>query len=237
MKFALDKQHKDFFFKNQTIEFSDLLNSKVCEELNSCIDQALSKRLHIDVAQLPKQNSSSLFMAGRDLWREDPLIRKIITLPRLAETASELMEARPLRLGYTQFYPGIHRSVLDTSQTAYSQFVSQTYSLEEISSFQGVLCGLLLCLSAPKEQVVSDPEKISIFPLVPGNGAYFSPQLAMDLPTLAGLQGYRYLLIVYVHPSSVYILKEKDLHTHDLKKLGYVFGDRLSEKLNPTIYR
>jgi len=47
----------------------------------------------------------------------------------------------------------------------------------------------------------------------------------------------RYLMLVYTHPTAIYYLEEKDPKTHHLKSLGYVFGDRLNDKLNPIVYR
>lgn len=242
MKFAIAKQHRDFFHKNQCIEFTDLLNEKVCQDLISLIDLVLSERMNVPANQLNKQNSSKLFMAGHDLWRGNESIRKIVTLPRLAEIAAELIETMPLRLGYDQLFPGVHKSVLDLSQNLYSDLLTHVYTLEDISSMQGVLCGLMLCLSAPEkppipEEITQEETKTGLFSLTAGSGVYFSPKFSIDFNTLATLQGYRYLMIVYVHPTSVYILKETDLHTHALKRLGYVFGDRLSEKLNPIVYR
>ncbi|QLH36192.1 MAG: hypothetical protein HWD61_08680 [Parachlamydiaceae bacterium] len=45
------------------------------------------------------------------------------------------------------------------------------------------------------------------------------------------------MLLAFADFRTVYILNENDPHTHTLKHLGYVFGDKLSDKLNPIVYR
>ena len=77
-----------------------------------------------------------------------------------------------------------------------------------------------------------------IFSAKAGNGVFFSPQATIDFQILfTKRQGFAYILVVYVQSTTVYILNTNDPHAHTLKKYGYVFGDKLSDKSNPIIYR
>lgn len=77
MRFATSFEHRDFFSKNGYIEFADLIPLAECELLLSN-------------------------PAGFDLWRENPLIKKISLRPQLAELASILLLKKTLRIGFDQ---------------------------------------------------------------------------------------------------------------------------------------
>lgn len=57
----------------------------------------------------------------------------------------------------------------------------------------------------------------------------------MDLASLPLDLTKRYFLIVWTEDRAQYILQPKDPHTHELKKCGYVFGDRLKEEWHPIV--
>ncbi len=46
-----------------------------------------------------------------------------------------------------------------------------------------------------------------------------------------------YFVVGWATSRAQYILQPKDLYTHELKRLGYVFGDRLKEEWHPTLIR
>lgn len=243
MKYTIIGDHRDYFQKNHAIEFEELLTQSQLSDLDESIDEVLAGRLQIAQKNLAAQTPHSLFMAGRDLWRTHISIRKIVTSARLAHIASELIEIKPLRLGYDQFFSGGSlRWTYGQENHPYSQLLSEVHSLADISCLQGVLCGLMLCLSFSHEgqsiQLPKDAEApLNIFCSKPGSGVYFDPSSPIDFSQLTHRKGDRYLLITYVQPSSVYLLKENDIHTHALKSVGYVFGDKLKEKLNPIVFR
>lgn len=234
MKFALDSNHRDFFQKNLAIEFDGLLDEKHLIPFKSHINMALAARLK---EKKEPQSPENLFMAGRDLWRMDASIRKIDAHRKFAEIASELITHKPLRLGYDQYIPAPPApQVLGHHRTPYDDLLHRTPSLEEISSLQGLLCGLMLCIQAP--DTIETQDTHAIFSAKAGNGVFFSPQAIIDFQALVHKrQGFAYILIVYVQSSTVYILNTEDPHAHTLKNYGYVFGDKLSDKSNPIIYR
>lgn len=231
MKFATDKSHRDYFYKHGIIEFDELFNRDQLHEMNVAIDKILAKRLSIPSHQLVRQSTNDIFLQGHDLFRQDEALKKLLLHRRLAETAIELTEVRTLRIGYDQLLVGESKKPL--METVYNNFLLQEGTLQVKSSMTPIICGLMLCLETPQAT-----ENISeLFTQIAGNGVYFKPDIPLDLKLLSHMQGGRYLLITFADPRTVYIFNEKDPHTHTLKHLGYVFGDKLSDKLNPLLIR
>ena len=94
-------------------------------------------------------------------------------------------------------------------------FLNHERPFGEQCCIQGFVCGVLLILSGDKA----------------GNALYFSPSYIFSEENKDKM-----LLIGYAQQMSLYIHQEKDPHLHDLKKLGYHFGDRLNDKLHPLIH-
>lgn len=242
MKYAVASEHRDFFQKNGAIEFEGLFSQEQLDRLDSSINQVLQARLKIDASKLEKESSEKQFYAGRDLWRDSPTLKKIITHSMVAEIASELIQYKPLRLGYDQYFPSVQRiGKFSTGEPhAYAKLIDKEKSLNDISSLQGILCGLMICTKSFKisEPSVSDEASpVNIFALKAGNAVFIAPDKVIDFRKLQSQLSNNYLLVVYTSPATLYVLREEDSHTHALKRLGYVFGDKLSDKLNPIIYR
>lgn len=242
MKYAIASEHRDFFQKNGAIEFDELFNEEQLSQLMASIPQTLQARLKVSPDKFEKISTEKQFYAGRDLWRDSPVLKKLITHNRLAEIASELVQYKPLRLGYDQYYPPVPSSkiMMAEERQGYSDLMGKEISLNEISSLQGILCGLMICLEGNNTtEPAADPEamQVNIFASKAGNGVFLAPDKRIDFGKLRTLPSQRYLLVVYTSPTTIYILREDDPHTHALKRLGYVFGDKLSDKLNPIIYR
>lgn len=242
MKFAVASEHRDFFRKNHAIEFEGLLSSDQILKIKSEVDAALAVRLKIDEQKLSHEPPYKLFNVGRDLWRSQEHSPKINAAHRdLAQLAAELLEQRTIRLGYDQLLPSLpKRHLHQTNENrAFVQLFQKTYTLNEISCLQGILCGVMLCLE--DEQVPgiqeSEVQNIEIFSKVAGNCVFFHPDVPIDFNLLCSDVRRRYLLIVYTQSRATYILNEVDPHGHALKHLGYTFGDPLSDKLNPIVYR
>lgn len=242
MKFAIAKEHRDFFQKNGWIEFEEFFSSNQIAQLNQAIDQTLSSRLKIPVNQLPRQTAEGAFLQGRDLWRANQELGKFVAQPRLAEIASELIEKKPLRLGYDQFFPPIHQvKYQNPTDHIYSTFIDQTASLEALSSLEGLACGLIIPLGEKKgaaaEGVPSGVEGIDIFAGSAGHALFFRPEAEVNWKNLYAHHGQSYYLIAYTQLFCYYRLEPRDPHTHSLKSLGYVFTDKLNDKWNPVVFR
>jgi len=215
MKFIIENEHREFFQKNMAIEFEGLLSDEELTLLNHEISEVLSQR----------QDKGHNVYAARDLWRESSVIKKIACQRRFAEIAAQLVDEKPLRLGYDLFFPS-------PSLEAEPQ---PSKTLNEMSSLQGIVCGLLLCLSG-KEPVTSSME-VQMFSGTSGNGVFLSPEAPINFQELSHHEGHSYYLVVYTKAKSVYIRNDQDPHTHAFKEVGYAFGDRLLDELNPIIYR
>lgn len=239
MKFAIVGEHREFFRQNKAIEFEQLLSSQQVEELLHGIEEALAQRLKTPANRLAKISQEKLWKEGRDLWRDHPAIRKYATQNRLAEIASELMDFKPVRLGYDQYFSTTLRSANYefAKNDSWHQWLQSRPTLKEMSSLQGVVGGVFLCLKAPNLQLESPSSAPSLFASSPGNGVFFHADLPIDLSFFEKVSGGKYLLITYAMSTSVYYLNESDPQAHALKRWGYVFGDRLSDKLNPILFR
>jgi hypothetical protein len=220
MKYAVDVEHREYFQNNKLIEFDNLLSEEQVVEIQKAINETLLKRLGVSLAQFKNESSKNIFMAGHDLWRSSDEIKKLITQRKLAEYAAELTFQKHLRLGYDQLI--------------FEKFFEDLMhpNLQEISSIQGVVCGLMICLSS------SDTEQpsTSVFSSKSGNGIYFSSEFPIDFAALGNMKN-QYLLIAYTSFTSVYVAQRLDPNANYLKKLGYNLGDKLRVKHHPIVFK
>lgn len=234
MKKAVAKEHRDFFRKNGWIEFENLVSDQELEELNQAIDVSLAARLFVPIDKVEAVSPETAFLQGRDLWRSNDQLRKFVCLPRLGEVVSELVELKPLRLGFDQFLPPCSANMLPRSPS-YSKFLQPSIELENMSSLRGMAAGLLIALDQTSEEVSA--EGVDIFPKFAGNASIINPQGLFNFANLALHLKQRFYLIVYTPSSSMYYQQPNDPHTNALKKYGYAYHDKLSDKLNPIVYR
>lgn len=241
MKFSTAKEHRDFFQKHGWIEFEGLVSNDQLTAANQAMDEVLAERLHVTSDRLRLQPSEKLFLQGRDLWRSNPLLQKLATQIRFAEIVAELIEKKPLRLGYDQFLPARQAIPLaEGDSNIYSRFLERTAPLQAVSCLQGVACGLMISLGGKEQEAPSEKSEtdgIDIFPNQPGNVIFFQPKTPIHWGHLYEHAGQRFYLIVYTFAQAHYHLEPQDPHTHALKRLGYVFNDKLTDRLNPIVYR
>jgi hypothetical protein len=246
MRWTVSSQQREFFQRTQLIEFDALLTEPQTSMLAENCKKKLGHRLGIEPNDLKKKTPEEIFINGRDLSRTDPLIRKEVSHQQLARIAAELTEQSSLRLAYDQLISSTHfLSYSNTPKSPFNELVRNKLPLLEFSSLQGLLCGLILCLSKenpPSEKSDNPPlpveeKPLSIFPAKPGNGVFFHPSFPISFDGLYGQENALYMIIAYSHPRTVYVHQPHDPHTHFLKTLGYVFGDKLVEKFHPTVYR
>ncbi|MGZ3632751.1 MAG: hypothetical protein ACXU9U_00450 [Parachlamydiaceae bacterium] len=213
-KFTLAREHYIHFEKQQFLELEGMLSLQQLQQLKENIKHALTltkkEYWHTD----PKK----MFDKGRDLWRKDDQVKKIVLDKHLAAIASDLTGEKLIRLGYDQFL---------SSECSFEQ---SDVSLESVSSIQGIVCGAMICLTGCIQE-----KRSPFFPTKEGNIVFFSPQILVDFSMFSPEQ--EFLLIVYGGKTSIYIHNEKDSNLHAFKKLGYVFGDRLNDQLNPVLIR
>lgn len=215
MHLSLAKEHRDYYQKHKFIEFTSLVPSP--HELSQAIEETLLLR------QKAKHSPRDF---GRDLWRDNPLIKKISLRKDFAEIAAGLLGQRELRFGYDQ-------SIAIERHTE-SYLPTGTTSLQQMSCMKPVMMGLLIRLT---EGTQPAPAQLPCpCPTLPGNGVFFSAQLLLSWEPLLALQNQRFFLIAYSGAHSVYVLEKRDPGTHALKTLGYVFGDTLTSDTHPLLY-
>lgn len=242
MKFALNKEIKDFFNKNGWINFDDFVPVTKLKNINNKIDECLAQRLQIPTYKLSQIHAEILYNNGHDLWRDDPELKQFISQKSFAEIASELIEQKPLRLGYDQLLPSFESDsylyLHDKDKKIYEPFIFQNATLEEISSFDNILIGALISLNERNVLIeTGDKEGKDIFPIENGQVTFFKPDTLVDWSCISRHSPQRFYLIVYTASHTSYIVKPKDPQGHYLKHLGYIINDKLNDKLHPIIYR
>jgi hypothetical protein len=216
MRTAINAEHRHFFAKNHYIEFEDLVEE--ADLVREHVDQLLAKRTKkIIDTRTPKE----LFIAGRDMFRDDPVIRKTSLSRTLAQTASLLCDKAPVRIAYDQ--------VLRTTSLTGAPF-SHPLSLSQTSCYQPILCGAIIRLTP-------DLHPPQFLPQKPGNVVFFKPDFILPWVSFFQAPSQSFLLIAYAPHKCLYVLTPEDLHSHDLKKLGYGFGDILKDETHPLVFK
>jgi len=245
MKFAVIGVHRDCLRKQGWIEFDELLTSAQLSIINTQTAAVLANRVNQPVGRIYEIEAEEIFSVGRDLWRDSQPLKKIVLSRTLAEVASELIEHKPLRFGYDLLLPSPAKSIL-YNHGSLSALLSKAPTLDEISCIQGVRCGLILCIKAGQQPVKNESQNESqneseseikpFFPSQVGNGVFFRPDIPIPFTELADHPGSLYLLLVYTENKAVYRMQTNDPHVNDFKQLGYNFGDKLSDSLNPLVF-
>ena len=148
---------------------------------------------------------------GRDLERGNPPLRKAMQLSRVGQAASELFAKKPIRLAFSQYVPQYRKII----------------ALEDISSVTETYGCALINLS-------SDP--FPDFPYLPmemGDVGFYERKFPIDFTALE----LPVLLLAFAKDKARYQIQENDPDTHHLKKLGYGFGDRLTDATHPLIIK
>ncbi len=239
-KFAIANEHHLHFERQQLLELEGVIPMDQILQLQLSLDNTLK----LSMAEYGKWSAQplpdELFLEGRDLWRKNDAAKRIVWDKQLVGIASELMRKRFIRLGYDQFLLGgplkeVPKDAKDELLGARSLLLMQQTNLEDISCIRGTLCGLIICLTSAKEQIERQPN--SLFPIEAGHITYFTSQANIDFSELSKRENQKFLLIVYAEKTTLYVANEKDPNWHGLKRLGYVFGDRVRDSLHPVLHR
>jgi hypothetical protein len=225
MRFSLPDSYFEFFLRNQILEIENLMTLQDVETLCKKHEELLLK--HMNQKPLNLASNLELWKAGKDLWKEDPEVKKVLFRLQLGEISHILFKQRPIRLACTQ--------ALFTGDKQDSLF-SETENLQNISSIGPLLGGVLLCLDTPVEQ-----EALALLPdlktLAKGRAFFFSGEYQIPFAELFQQKRLKMILLCFAPGKIRYKLEPKDPHTHELKKLGCGFGDSLPEELCPYLYR
>ncbi|MBI3211899.1 MAG: hypothetical protein HYZ47_04360 [Simkania negevensis] len=238
-KFTLHAAHTNFFQKHRFLELEELLSEEEVETLKEECTHTLASRLHLSPTALLRRDQKTLYLAGRDLWRENSRIQKIIFHSHLAKLASLLTKKRPLRIVYDQLF----FSPRSEQEKNFFPLFNHKNSLEQISCFQGLVCGLFLKLDFSLNEsknspmsLIEETSSINPIPHKKGSAIFFRPDLTLSLDELFSSHPFQ-LLIAYGDENSLYMREDRDPLTHSLKKLGYSFGDKLKNETHPFLYQ
>lgn len=157
-----------------------------------------------------------------DLWRQEPAIKKALFKPAFNKIVAELFRVPVLRMGFDL--------LVDTTQG--TPPCTARISFQEMSCVQP-LAGALLVLLTPPDA----PSSEILLPSKVGSGIFFQPSQIIDWPRLMKLSSLRCLIIGYAPKIALYRLEPRNLYTHEWKKMGYAFGDRLTDSTHPILYR
>ncbi len=209
MLIALSKDQNAFFEKNGYLELEGFFSPR-------SIEMVRKKLLHFfhgakwDKAAFTK----TLFETGHGIYIKEKEMQKSLSFTRLAAIASSLA------------YQPTVRYVSD--QLCAQPFMLGESPLQEANSVKGALIGCFISLGSLE---IEESETT----LSKGSVIFYR----INGPVPEALQTYAntaFWFILFGGMNLQYLYNEKDFHTHDLKKLGYVFGDSLKQKTHPILY-
>lgn len=223
MRPIISGEHRYFFSKNGYIEFEEFFTEEKIKTLQQMGMLALGKRLRCLPENLFHCDPDPLFLAGRDLWRDDLQIQKQLLFPTLSMIASSLIQENSLRIGFDHLLVFSGKCPKD---------LEKPLSLEEISSIYPLRCGCIFYLTPP--QISSDPKKFIPVVKTAKSVLFFRSNLPIEWSTLYAQSHSVAWIIAFAAEKSHYRLQKSDPCVHALKKLGYGFGDALLQETHPV---
>lgn len=221
MRIHLTADQHAFFRKNRFLELEDVVPLEVAQAASDAIDHQLGAQ------SLGRISPTRAYQQGRDLWRRDEAVKRVSCFRPLAELCSELSGVRTIRIAYDQ--------LLRTGANDQEAVPLVNTDLNSISSIQQIDGAVVVRLSPGGDDILG--EEMSWLPRRCGSVVAVDPKIVLRFVDLYRAPCVNYLLVTYAGPRAIYVLNPKDSHTHSLKPLGYVFGDRLREETHPTLVR
>lgn len=212
MRFVVTADQRFFFSKHGYIQFQDLI----------AIDQATSIHLAVTTELLRRNpqaidNPKVFFTAGWNLSKTVDSIKKCVQYPALAAILGELLPVKTVYFGFDQAI---------VVQEKVEPLFHHSLSLQQMSCIQPICGGIILSLT-------SGEPRHSFIPSSCGSAVFFSATTALPWAEFTSQSHQSFLLIGYCSSKPQYLLQPNDLHTHQLKKEGFAFGDQLP---NPCLY-
>ncbi len=146
MQTHLTAQQIRHFSQFGWIEFEEILPKERCAEFFSSIQKILTRR-----TKKKWPSDEELYRAGRDLWRNEPLLEKVLCSKNFSSSVSALSNKTPLLLACDQWIPEGH--------------ILSPLNMEAHLSFQGLVCGALLALDGDKAGHIRfcQPDRLPLF--------------------------------------------------------------------------
>jgi hypothetical protein len=217
MRFSVCEAFLKFFAEHQVIEFSEIFSSDEIDLLTQQVETALQQSLGkkpLDIA-----SNLDLWKAGRNLHLLSDSLQKMLTKSPIAQILPLLYKKKsPIRIAYTQTFFSVSSDLP----------LAGIHSLAETSSIDPMLGGALICLSNQGEK--PEENKPDLRHQQKGHVFFFSDQYPIPFAELFAKNGLKCLLLGFAPSQVRYKFQPLDIHTHALKRSGYVFGDSIQEK-------
>lgn len=208
MKYLTTIQQQNTFKNQGYLELEALFSLEEVETLKRLLDVALASHLGISSKEIPFTSLENRFISGYELQRDHPPLNKAMKFSKLGQIVSGLFKEKCLFAAFTQYYP----------------FLPSPSSLINIGSLTEIVGGVLIGFS---------PSTLDLCPKHPGNAVFFQSDILLPFPQW----DFPLLLIAFASANARYFFQGNDPHTHFLKKLGYAFGDKLTQETHPLIFR
>jgi len=221
MRFKVTGDHRKVLEKQKFIEFEDVFSLEEIAKVASHVDTVLAKRTKqlIDTQSCPE-----LFHAGRDVWRDDPVLQQFICNRGLAQLTAQLFQQNTLCLGFDQALRSTTRPGFPNQLPA---------SLQQKSCIQPLAGVVLIRLLGDW----GDADPLSLLPKKRENAVLMAPSLIVPWEMFFQEPKRSFLMLGYASAKALYVSEKNDLNLHFLKKLGYVFGDHLNTNFHPLLYK
>ncbi len=218
----ISSQQAYFFNHHGYIELEEILSSDECDEVQEHIDAALFSRLKSSLSRIPPKE---LYAHGRDLWRAKEALKALLLSKRMTALALGLSNKPSLHLACDQWIP--------------SQTWPHSVKSKDLFSIQGLACIYFVRMTEPSESETAaatfglEPGLIPL-PAKRGSLLAVNPNLLLNLPKLSLHEANLYA-VAYALPRAVYCHNGNDPCNHELKALGYNFGDCLTHVHHPLV--
>jgi ectoine hydroxylase-related dioxygenase (phytanoyl-CoA dioxygenase family) len=100
--YSLTREEIDFYQKYRFIKLKKVLNPETVQFFNEVITNQVHEMNHEQTALEERTTYGKAFLQLFNLWRENPIVKKLIFSKRIAKIASDLMEVSGVRLYHDQ---------------------------------------------------------------------------------------------------------------------------------------
>lgn len=232
MRYYIEHEEARHFEQEGAVLLREMISADTVQKLLEAIQQVLQEKK--EIIDIQKKENSALFSSGffyaRDIALLSQDIRKILFSKSIGHLACLLSNKKKVRYGGDWVWQGDSFPWRNGSRPFSSCFCVQPL----------VICCLVALSSGEEVQ----KENVWL-PKLPGDALFFSPQKIFpctEIPAVSALGNgqkseQKFLLLAYADENALYTYVPSDPHTHYLKRLGHVFGDRLKETTHPHIVR
>jgi len=235
MRYCIDHEETNCFERNGFVLLKELLSPKKIQKLLSSFHNIFQEQKDsIESQKREAREGIDTSFYGRDVAIQSPEVRKILFSKEIGQIACHLSLKKKLRYGGDWLWQGNHMPWI---MGAEDSTLSSSFCINPI---------VLACLIALTDlnqgeshvEGKESPNESLYLPEKAGDALYFSSNLNFPWLSLQKKEtNQKFLLFVYAEEGVAYMLNPLDPHTHYLKRLGYVFGDRLKETTHPHIVR